>query len=153
MNTIKKLIIKYKELIVYGFFGVMTTVINFVSFEVFNRIFGDEYYLLTNVLAWLLCVIFAYVTNKLFVFESKSWNIKVLAKELSSFFAVRIFSFVIEEAGLFALVDLLGMESLSVEILGFVVSGKLMAKIIVGFIVVVINYFFSKLVIFKKKAG
>ncbi len=153
MNLIKKLLIKYKELIVYGFFGVMTTVINFVSFEVFNRIFGDEYYLLTNVLAWLLCVIFAYVTNKLFVFESKSWNIKVLAKELSSFFAVRIFSFVIEEAGLFALVDLLGMESLSVEILGFVVSGKLMAKIIVGFIVVVINYFFSKLVIFKKKAG
>lgn len=150
MKIIKKLIIKYKELIVYGIFGVLTTVINFVSFEVFDRLLGEEHYLWSNVIAWFICVSFAYVTNKLFVFESKSWNARVLVKEISSFFAARIFSFVIEEVGLFALVDLVGLGEISYDVFGFMLTGRLISKIIIGIIVVVINYFFSKLFIFKK---
>lgn len=151
IQQIKNLIIKYKELIVYGVFGVCTTLVNFVTYKLFNMTLGNEYYLLSNVIAWLTSVIFAYITNKLFVFESKSWNLKLVSREVSSFFAARIFSFVIEEAGLFLLVDVAGMKSFNYEIFGFNISGNLIAKAMLAVIVVVLNYFFSKMVIFKKK--
>ncbi len=152
MNILKNLIIKYKELIVYGIFGVCTTVVNFVTYKLFNIILGDEYYLVSNVIAWFLCVLFAYTTNKLFVFESKSWNFRLVLKELIAFFASRIFSFAIEEAGLFTLVDLVGLKDFSLQIIGITVSGDIISKAIVGVVVVVINYFFTKMVVFRKKA-
>ncbi len=151
MNTIKKLIIKYKELIIYGIFGVGTTLVNFVTYKLFNVILGEKYYLMSNVIAWLISVIFAYVTNKLFVFESKSWEIKLITKEISSFFAARVFSFVIEEAGLFLLVDILKMKEMAIEMFGIRLSGNMIAKVILAVIVVILNYFFSKLVVFKRK--
>ena len=151
MNTIKNLIIKYKELIVYGIFGVCTTLVNFVTYKLCNVIFGTDYYLLSNVIAWLVSVIFAYVTNKLFVFESKSWNIKLVAKEVSSFFSARIFSFVIEEAGLFLLIDICNMKEIAVDAFGFTVSGNMISKVLLAVVVVVLNYFFSKFVVFRKK--
>lgn len=151
MNMIKNLITKYKELIVYAVFGVCTTLVNFVTYKLFNMILGDKLYLVSNIVAWLVSVIFAYVTNKLFVFESKSWEIKLVAKEVSSFFAARIFSFVVEEAGLFLLVDLLKMKEISLTVLGIAISGNMIAKVILAFIVVVLNYFFSKLIVFRKK--
>lgn len=151
MNMIKNLIIKYKELIIYGVFGVGTTLVNFITYKLFNVILGEKYYLLSNIVAWLISVIFAYVTNKLFVFESKSWEIKLVAKEVSSFFAARIFSFVIEEAGLFLLVDMLKMKEITIEISGLALGGNMIAKVFLAVIVVVLNYFFSKLVVFKKK--
>jgi putative flippase GtrA len=151
MNTLKNLIIKYKELIIYGVFGVGTTLVNFLTYKLFNMLLGVEYYLLSNIIAWFVSVIFAYVTNKLFVFESKSWNIKVVAKEVPSFFAARVFSFLVEEAGLFLLVDILGMKDFGVDILGFTISGNMISKVLLAVIVVVLNYFFSKFVVFRKK--
>lgn len=151
MSMIKNLIIKYKELIIYAVFGVCTTLVNFVSYKLFNVILGDKLYLVSNIVAWLISVIFAYVTNKLFVFESKSWDIKLISKEISSFFAARIFSFVVEEAGLFLLVDMLKMKEMSFSIWSFTISGNMIAKVILAVIVVVLNYFFSKLVVFRKK--
>lgn len=151
MNTLKNLIIKYKELIIYGVFGVGTTLVNFFTYKLFNMLLGMEYYLLSNIIAWFVSVIFAYVTNKLFVFESKSWNIKVVAKEVPSFFAARVFSFLVEEAGLFLLVDILGMKDFGVDILGFTISGNMISKVILAVVVVVLNYFFSKFVVFRKK--
>jgi putative flippase GtrA len=151
MNTIKKLIIKYKELIIYGVFGVGTTLVNFVTYKLFNMLLGVELYLVSNIIAWFLSVIFAYVTNKLFVFDSKSWNVRVVAKEVSSFFAARVFSFAVEEAGLFLLVDILGMKNFSVDIFGFTVSGNMISKVLLAVVVVVLNYFFSKFVVFRKK--
>ncbi len=151
MNMIKNLIIKYKELIIYGVFGVCTTLVNFITYKLFNVILGEKYYLMSNIVAWLVSVIFAYVTNKLFVFESKSWKIKLIAKEVSSFFAARIFSFVVEEAGLFLLVDVLKMKEMTIEISGIALGGNMIAKVFLAVIVVVLNYFFSKLVVFKKK--
>ena len=97
---IKNLFNKYKEIISYLFFGVMTTLVNFVSFWAFNKILGESLYLISNVIAWVISVVFAYVTNKLWVFESKSWKFRVLLKEVPEFFAARIFSLCVEESGL-----------------------------------------------------
>ena len=93
---IKKLFEKYKEVISYVFFGVLATVVNLVSFKIFNAVLGAHLYLLTNVISWLITVIFAYFTNKLWVFESKSWKAEVVIKELIGFFGARIFSLVFE---------------------------------------------------------
>lgn len=151
MNKVKNLIIKYKELIVYGIFGVGTTLVNFLTYKLFNVLLGVEYYLVSNIIAWFISVVFAYITNKLFVFESKTWKVKVVAKEVTSFFAARIFSFVVEEAGLFLLVDICGMKDFAFEICGFTVSGNMISKVALAVVVVVMNYFFSKFVIFRKK--
>lgn len=151
MKKIKELILKYKELIVYVIFGGLTTVVNLVVFTIFSKLLGDEKYLITNVIAWFAAVIFAYVTNKLWVFESKSWAGKVLLKEIPSFFAARVLSLLIEEAGLFLLVDLLSFKEISFEILSFEITGELIAKVVLAVVVVIVNYVFSKLIIFKKK--
>ena len=150
INMIKSLIIKYKELITYGLFGVATTVVNFTTFEIASRILGEKLYLLSNVIAWVVCVIFAYITNKLWVFESKSMKADGVVKELFSFFAARGFSFIIEEGGLFLLVDVVGLSDYSLKVLNFTISGTFISKAIVGVVVVIINYFFSKMFIFKK---
>ena len=152
MNTLKNLIIKYKELIIYGIFGVGTTLVNFLTYKLFNVLLGVEYYLVSNIIAWFVSVIFAYVTNKLFVFESKSWKLKVVAKEVPSFFAARVFSFLVEEAGLFLLVDIFGMKNFAFEVYGFTISGNMISKVILAVVVVVLNYFFSKFVVFRRKA-
>ena len=151
MKMISNLLKKYKELITYVIFGGLTTVVNLVSFKLFNIILGEEYYLISNVIAWFIAVIFAYVTNKLFVFESRSWKANVIIKEIISFFAARVFSLGIEELGLWILVDLLRFDTYSISIFGIVIGGKMIAKIVLAVIVVVLNYIFSKLVIFKKK--
>lgn len=152
MNLIKNLIIKYKELIVYVIFGACTTLVNFITYKLFNMLLGVEFYLVSNIIAWFVSVVFAYITNKLFVFESKSWNVKTVTKEVPSFFAARIFSFVVEEAGLFLLVDILGMKSFGMDIFGFRISGNMISKVALAVVVVVLNYFFSKFVVFRKKA-
>mgnify|MGYP003435033057 CR=1 FL=1 len=72
MIKIKELIVKYKELLLYLIFGVLTTAVNFLAFWVFTKILGEELYLINNAIAWVVGVIFAFVTNKIFVFESKS---------------------------------------------------------------------------------
>lgn len=151
MKKISKLIVKYKELILYVFFGGLTTLVNFAVFKFFNVVLGEEHYLISNVIAWFVSVVFAYITNKLFVFESRIWETKKICKEIFSFFAARVFSFIIEEIGLFALVDLMGFDKYRLDLFGFVLGGKMISKIVLAVIVVVLNYFFSKLVIFKKK--
>ena len=151
MKKIKELILKYKELIVYVIFGGLTTVVNLVVFTLSGMALGDERYLVSNVIAWFAAVIFAYITNKLWVFESKSWSIKVLLKEIPSFFSARVLSFLIEEFGLYVFVDLLSFNEISLKILSFEIGGELIAKVILAVIVVILNYVFSKLVIFKKK--
>lgn len=151
MNKIKELFVKYKELITYVVFGVLTTVVNFVVFWLLNHIFGEHVYLLNNAIAWIVSVIFAYVTNKLWVFDSKSWNIKIVAREVVEFFAARLFSFGVEEGGLWLFVDKLGFGEYSFTVLGFEITGQIIAKVILAVIVVILNYFFSKFIIFAKK--
>lgn len=149
---IKKLFLKYKELISYVFFGVLATVVNLVSFKIFDVILGEHLYLVTNIVSWIITVVFAYFTNKLWVFESKSWEASIVIKELVGFFGARVFSLVVEEAGLWLMIDLCNMGTLSWEILSFNLTGNMIAKIIMQVIVVILNYVFSKLVIFKHKS-
>ncbi|MDO4379519.1 MAG: GtrA family protein, partial [Clostridia bacterium] len=83
MEKIKALFKKLvnKETVTYVIFGVLTTLVNLVVFKGFDVLFKGKYYLFTNTIAWIAAVAFAYVTNKLFVFESKSWKFDVLKKE------------------------------------------------------------------------
>jgi putative flippase GtrA len=158
MEKIKQILKKLinKETVTYLVFGVLTTVVNFVIFKLFDmtfeKAFTTDLTLLTNFIAWVGSVIFAYVTNKLFVFESKSWKANVIAKEIPSFIGARVFSLGVEELGLFVFITWLGFDSFVLEILpGFALGGKMLVKIALAVIVVVMNYVFSKFIIFKNK--
>lgn len=143
MDIIRKVI--SKEVISYLFFGVMTTVVNFVIFGLCE---GRMNVLIANAIAWVGAVIFAFITNKLFVFESKSWKGSVLFKEITTFAGARLLTLGIEELGLLVLIEWLHLDELFN--LSFV-SGEMIIKIIISVVVVVLNYVFSKVLIFKKK--
>ena len=153
MSKIKDLYQKHKEVIVYVIFGALTTFVNLAAFYILELLFGNNTtsYLYNNAVAWIIAVIFAYVTNKLFVFNSRSWKMSVISKEILEFLGARIFSFAIEEAGLWLFVDCLAFNKISFSLLGFNITGGLIAKIILAVIVVIMNYFFSKFIIFKSK--
>lgn len=151
MTKIKEMVLKYKELLLYLVFGVLTTLVNFAVFWVFTKILGEELYLINNAIAWVAGVAFAFVTNKLFVFESKSWGVKTIGKELPEFVGARLFSFGVEEGGMWLLVDILHFNEKSLTLFGFTISGQIIAKLALAVIVVILNYFFSKFIIFKKK--
>ncbi len=151
MKMIKILFIKYKELITYVIFGVLTTVVNFFAFWIFTKIFGEDLYLVNNAIAWVVGVVFAYITNKLFVFESKSWDLKVITKEITGFLGARIFSFLVEEGGMLLFISVLGLGKKSLTVLGFAITGQFIVKILLAVIVVVMNYIFSKFIIFRKQ--
>lgn len=151
MKMIKTLFIKYKELITYVIFGVLTTLVNFFAFWIFTKIFGEDLYLVNNAIAWVVGVVFAYITNKLFVFESKSWDLKVITKEITGFLGARIFSFLVEEGGMFLFVSVLGLGEKSLTLLGFTITGQFIVKILLAVIVVILNYIFSKFFIFRIK--
>ena len=140
-----------KETILYLVFGVLTTVVGFVTLKLFDMLLGKELYLISNSLSWLLCVAFAFVTNKLFVFESKSWSKDILKKEVPSFFSARIASYFIEQGGLWLMMDILLFKDKIFDFVFFRLSGLMTAKLIVGVIVVVFNYVLSKALIFKKQ--
>ncbi len=142
MDIIRKVI--SKEVISYLFFGVMTTVVNFVIFGLCDSL----NVLVANAIAWVGAVAFAFVTNKLFVFESKSWKPKVLFKELPTFVGARLLTLGLEEAGLLVLIEWLHLDT--VLTLPFI-GGEMIIKIIISVVVVVLNYVFSKVLIFKKK--
>lgn len=127
---------KYREALLYLFFGGCTTLVNIISFYIFRK-FGISTYI-TNVIAWFLSVVFAFFTNKLFVFESKGTNFKESFKEGVSFFVFRIVSLIFDTGIMFLLIDLLSVN-------------EFISKIFTNIFVVIINYFFSKLFIFKNK--
>lgn len=161
-----KLVDKFftREIITYIIFGVLTTAVNLVTFYIFKKIFisigwegvfnkllgsagwdkalellgsGTDY-LDATVIAWTVAVIFAFVTNKLIVFESKSWKLAVAGKEFVGFIGARLFSLLVELVFMFVMVTLLKWNDF-------------VAKFIVQVIVVILNYVFSKLLIFKNK--
>ena len=137
IEKIKGLYFKYKEIINYLFFGGCTTVVNFISYYIPSNLLGiDE--IVSNMIAWVVSVLFAYITNKIFVFESKDKNIKKNIKELISFVTARLLTGALCDIGLFALM---------VKVLKL---NDIIAKITTQVVVVVANYIISKLVIFKK---
>ena len=149
----KKLLSKLlnRETILYLIFGVLTTVLNLAVFWLMNKAVGEALALVNNAVAFVVAVAFAYVTNKLFVFESKSWDSATLLKEIPSFVGARLFSFGLEELLLWLAKDVLAVGKYSLAILGLTIGGLMIAKILISVIVVILNYIFSKFFIFKKK--
>lgn len=143
MDVIRKVV--SREVFFYLLFGVLTTVVNFITLAIFNK-FVDI--MVSNVIAWVAAVIFAYITNKLFVFDSKSWKLDVLAKEIPSFAGARVLTLGIEELGILIMIKWLHLD---VALTIGPVGGEFIIKAILAVIVVLLNYVFSKLLIFKKK--
>lgn len=129
----------------YLLFGVLTTAINYALFWMVITALGENTALAANVVAFIGSVIFAYITNKIFVFKSKSWKKDVLMKEISSFLGARILSFAFEEAGLLICIQWLNVSRF--EIWG--ISGVMLAKVVLSVVVVLVNYVLSKFLIFK----
>lgn len=127
---------KFREVFLYLIFGGLTTIINVLVYFVLARLFMVNYQIST-VIAWILSVLFAFFTNKLFVFESKNQTRKEDFKEVVSFFAFRILSLGIDMASMYLMVQALHLDDL-------------VSKIVANVIVVIVNYLFSKLFIFKK---
>ncbi|MBQ2287556.1 MAG: GtrA family protein [Lachnospiraceae bacterium] len=133
---IKKIIETYKEIISYLFFGVCTTVVNFIIYFACTNLL-DMNYLLANALSWAGAVTFAYVTNRIWVFQSKNRGIRAIFKEIIAFVGCRLLSGVMDMLIMFIGVDVLGIpDSIT----------KFMTQVVV----VVLNYIFSKLIIFRK---
>ena len=131
------LYLRHRSIIDYLFWGVVTTLVNYAAYFVCRLCFGIDY-LASNVIAWAVSVIFAFVVNKVFVFRSLDWSAKVAFRECWQFVAARLFSGVLETAILKVFVDWLGMSDAIV-------------KIFSNIVVVIVNYVLSKLVIFRKK--
>ena len=145
MKNLYKWIIN-RETISYLIFGVMTTIVNFGTFVIFNHIFGNTYYLLSNVFTFIIATLFAFVTNKQFVFKSKVWVWKTLIREFLSFTAARIGTFlIIEEAGLWIAVEFFNADRYHLLFL----NGILLSKIFLAFLAVLVNYILSKFFIFR----
>lgn len=134
-----------RETISYLIFGVLTTVVNYLVFWAIVTPLGEETALWANAAAFVVAVTFAYFTNKLFVFQSKSWKWSVLKKELPSFLGARVFSFLFEEFGLMVCVDWIQVGQWQL----FGIGGVMIAKIVLSVLVVIINYVLSKFFIFK----
>ena len=138
MEKIKTLFFKYKEQILYILFGVFTTVVNIVVFAVCADMMHLDTYI-SNFAAWVSAVTFAYITNKLWVFESKTTDAKELFREIVSFTGARVLTLGIDMVLMFVGVDILHIN-------------KLIVKVLANVVVIVSNYVLSKLFIFKKSA-
>lgn len=132
-----KLDAKVKEVFLYGFFGGLTTAVNIASYYFLRFAFSVQ---ISTMLAWLIAVLFAYITNKIFVFESKQETALLLLKEFLLFIAARIFSGIFE----FSAMTILVKDDTEKQT-------EMIIKVIVTILVIVLNYVFSKLIVFAKK--
>ena len=136
MNKIRMLIRKHYDILAYLFFGVLTTLVNYIVYlPCYNLLHLSAS--LSNVIAWAVAVAFAYLTNKPFVFKSCDWSAKTVIPELSKFVGSRVLSGALETAIIFVTVDLLSW------------NGNVM-KFVTSVLVVILNYVASKLIVFKK---
>lgn len=135
---------KYREAISYLFWGGLAFVLSMVLFWVFtSSLFGLQWNeVFANNVDWVICVLFTFVTNKIFVFRSKTGSIKGLTKEFVGFVLARVFTLLLEDLVIFILCKKMGWDSGILQIV---------AKLIGQFVVIVTNYILSKLIIFKKK--
>ena len=136
MNKIIEALRKNKQLLLYLFFGICTTAINTICYWLLYDVlpFGN---LLSTILAWLAAVIFAFITNKLFVFESKRTSTQDCINEVVSFFGCRLLTGILDVVIMAVAVDMLQCDGL-------------LWKLISNIIVTIINYIASKFWIFKK---
>ena len=137
MEKIKELIKKLfsREVILYGIFGILTTIINFVTFFILTHIGLEEN--LSNILAIITCVLFAYFSNRKLVFNSTAITFKENLKEFYKFMLGRAFTMIFEMVGFYILFNILGVQ-------------ELISKLVLTVIVIILNFFISKFFAFKK---
>lgn len=134
---IREIYMKYKSIILYVFFGGCTTLVNFATYVLCTRLlsFGT---VVSTVIAWILAVTFAYVTNRSLVFESQASGLKKYIIEIVSFFSCRLLTGILDFVIMYVCVDRMHFNDLIMKILS-------------NILVIVLNYVASKLLIFKKK--
>ena len=133
--SLRPLALRYQEALSYLVFGVLTTLVNLLIFYPLSR--GISY-LIANVVAWIGAVVFAFFTNKAFVFEDHDWSAGTLFRQGAAFAAARLLSLGMEELILLIFVERMGLNA---DI----------TKLIAQVLVVIANYVFSKLWIFRKR--
>lgn len=131
----KKINLNYKRLISYIFWGILTTFVNILSYYICTYWFQLNTVLATT-LAWIFAVVFAFITNRKYVFESQAYGIKKILAELISFFGCRFATGILDILIMYVCVDLLG-------------ANDLIIKCLANGIVIIMNYITSKLIIFK----
>ena len=135
----RELFIKFKHLIAYAVFGVLTTIINIVTYWFCYNKYGITN-VVSNIIAWILAILFAFITNKLWVFDSKKLDIGTVLTELWKFAVARIATGIIDLAIMYVGVDVLHGPST-------------VLKVVVNIIVIILNYILSKLVVFRNMSG
>ncbi|MGX7162631.1 GtrA family protein [Enterococcus massiliensis] len=125
------------EIFIYLFFGGLATVVNFAAYFISKDVFHFNY-LYANSISWIAAVLFAFLTNKIWVFQSKSENFWELIVEFAKFIFYRVISYGMDMGMMFLMIDVFH-------------SGDFLAKLVTQILVVIANYVFSKLFIFKKK--
>ena len=137
VKKIRALVERYWDVLAYLFFGVLTTLVNYVIYLPCYNLLGFSA-VVSNGIAWVVAVAFAYLTNKPFVFKSNDWSMKTVLPELAAFVGCRVGSGLVESLILLVTVDMLGF------------NGNIW-KLLTSVIVVILNYVASKLLVFRKK--
>ncbi len=137
LNIFEPFYKRHKEGLLYLFFGGVAFFMNILLFIAIDKIFSIDA-LINNAICWVICVIFQYFTNKIWVFEYKSESFSELLRQIISFFSGRIFTLLVEEVIIGIFITWLKFNTLSV---------KLSSEIIV----IILNYVISKMIIFKKR--
>ncbi|MEG0282995.1 MAG: GtrA family protein, partial [Clostridia bacterium] len=130
ITKIKKLLQKYSTIINYLIFGVLTTLVNYVVYFISAKLFNVDVIISTTI-AWIAAVLFAYITNKKYVFESDATSKKDISKEFFSFITCRLVSGFIDVAIMYVTVNVLGFNDLIMKLASNVV-------------IIIVNYVFSK---------
>ena len=134
---IRELMGKYRSIILYIVFGALTTLINTAAYWICFDVLGIPN-VPSTIIAWVLAVSFAFVTNKLWVFDSKSWDAGTLKHEVPTFFGARMLTGLLDVGIMYVTVDVMGWNGM-------------VWKLVSNVIVIILNYITSKLVIFNKK--
>ncbi len=164
----KKLLTKYREIIMYLIFGVLTTVISWVTYFIIITVFGSlsgaddasgemqAIRVAANVISWIFGVLFSFFTNKAYVFEDKNSDRKHVTKKLIEFSSSRLLTLMLEIFVVWATVEVLLLcryEDVAISLFNFElrITMDLIAKLISAVLVVISNYILSKLIVFRKK--
>ena len=137
MEKILNIYNQFKEQILYIVFGVLTTAINIIAFFACSRLINLGL-IPSNIIAWILSVLFAFITNKIYVFNSKNYSFSVVLRELIDFVISRGATGILDLGLMYLFVSVIGIEDM-------------ISKIVINIIVIILNYVLSKLYVFKNK--
>ncbi len=125
-----------KEIITYVIFGVLTTIVNFVVYGIL--IVGNIDYRISTTIAFIISILFAYITNKIYVFNSKTYGTIETIVEFIKFLLSRVITYIVDIFGLIILIEIVQIDSM-------------VSKVIINIVVIILNYILSKIIVFQNK--